>query len=238
MGPVLWVVHMVGYSDWLKTCFCHHLCHLFIALINDAVRSIPQNVKLFTILQDVFNFFGSSLNRWELQIESEKDPLTLKKVFMTWWSSRINGVRAVWDRYTHILKVLTRISLTSDKTSERNTASTLRKDLNLFEFVMFIVLWERILRAFNSSSKELQSLKMNLSAAYVLLNFTKNELQHIRENWDSVVETATASSRSWNVKVSFSSPYGVRTQNANEYDTAFEDQSHSFKVNVFTERLT
>ena len=184
-------------------------------------------------------FSGSSLNRWrELQIESEKDSLTLKKLCTTRWSSRINAVRAVRDRYTHILKVLTRISLTSDKTSERNTASTLRKDLNLFEFVMFIVLWERILRAFNSSSKELQSLKMNLSAAYVLLNFTKNELQHIRENWDSVVETATAISRSWNVKISFSSPYGVRTQNANEYDTAFEDQSHSFKVNVFTERLT
>ena len=68
---------------------------------------------------------------------------------------------------------------------------------------MFIVLWERILRAFNSSSKELQSPKMDLSAACRLLNCTKNELQHIRESWDSVVETATAISCSWNIKVSF-----------------------------------
>ena len=144
-------------------------------------------------MQDVFNFFGSSLKRWrELQIESEKDSLTLKKLCTTRWSSRINAVRAVRDRYTHILKVLTRISLTSDKTSERNTASKLRKDLDLFEFVMFIVLWEIILRAFNSSSKELQSPKMDLSAACRMLNCTENELQHIRESWDSVVETATA----------------------------------------------
>ena len=122
--------------------------------------------------------------------------------------------------------MLTRISLTSDKTSERNTASTLRKDLDWLEFVMFIVLWERILKAFSSSSKELQFPKMDLSAACRLLNCTKNELQQIRESWDSVVETA-----------SFSSPYGVCTWNANEYDTAFEDHSHLFKVNVFLRTL-
>ena len=157
--------------------FFHCASHNLNLVINDAVKSIPQNEKFFTILQDVFNFFGSSLNRWrELQIESEKDSLTLKKLCTTRWSSRINAVRAVRDRYTHILKVLTRISLTSDKTSERNTASKLRKDLDLFEFVMFIVLWEIILRAFNSSSKELQSPKMDLSAACRLLNCTKNEL--------------------------------------------------------------
>ena len=133
--------------------FVHCASHNLNLVINDAVKSIPQNEKFFTILQDVFNFFGSSLNRWrELQIESEKDSLTLKKLCTTRWSSRINAVRAVRDRYTHILKVLTRISLTSDKTSERNAASTLRKDLDSFEFIMFIVLWERILRAFNSSS--------------------------------------------------------------------------------------
>ena len=166
-------------------------------------------------------------------MESEKDSLTLKKLCTTRWSSRINAVRAVRDRYTHILKVLTRISLTSDKTSERNTTSTLRKDLGLFEFVIVIFLWERILRAFNSSSKELQSPKIDLSAAFRLLNCTKNELQHIRESWDSLAETATAISRSWNIKVSFLSSYGVRTRNANEYDTASEDHSNSFEVNVF-----
>ena len=118
--------------------FVHCTSHNLNLVINDAVKSIPQNETFFTILQDVFNFFGSSLNRWrELQIESEKDSLTLKKLCTTRWSSRIN---AVCDSYTHILKVLTRISLTSDKISERKTASTLRKDLDSFEFVMFIVM--------------------------------------------------------------------------------------------------
>ena len=118
--------------------FVHCTSHNFNLVINNAVKSIPQNETFFTILQYVFNFFGSSLNRWrEIQIESEKDSLTLKKLCTTRWSSRINAVR---DSYTHILKVLTRISLTSDKISERKTTSTLRKDLDSFEFVMFIVM--------------------------------------------------------------------------------------------------
>ena len=58
-------------------------------------------------------------------------------------------------------------------------------------------------------------------------------MQHIRESWDSVVKTATVISRSRNIKVSLPSSYGVCTRNAKEYDTAFEDHSHSFKVNVF-----
>ena len=87
--------------------FVHCTSHNLNLVINGAVKSIPQNETFFTILQDVFNFFGSSLNRWRgLQIESEKDSLTLKKLCMTRWSSRINAVR---DSYTHILKVLTRI---------------------------------------------------------------------------------------------------------------------------------
>ena len=103
--------------------------------------------------------------------------------------------------------MLTRISLTSDKTSERNT------------------LWKYGSQIYSQNG----SIR--------LLNCTKNELQHIRESWNSVVETASAISRSWNIKVSFSSPYGVRTRNANAYNTTFEDRSHSFKLNVFYRTL-
>ena len=57
----------------------HCASHNLNLVINDAVKSILQSENFFTILQDVFNFFGSSLNRWrELQIESEKDSLTLR----------------------------------------------------------------------------------------------------------------------------------------------------------------
>ena len=189
--------------------------------------------SFFTILQEVFNFFGSSLNRWrDLQMEGEQGLLTLKKFCSTRWTSRIHAVRAVRDRYVHILKVLTRISLTSEKTNERNTAANLRRNMDSFELVVFIVLWERILRAFDSSSREFQSPKINLSAACRLLNCTKNVLQYSRENWDSVLGTDTAISRSWNVNATFSAQnHAVRTRST--CSTNSVDPGYAFKVNVF-----
>ena len=88
--------------------FVHCGSHNQNLVIHDAVSSIPRNEKFFTILQEVFNFFGSSLNRWrELQIEADQDSLTLmKKLCSTRWSSRIDTVRTVRDRYTHIHNIL------------------------------------------------------------------------------------------------------------------------------------
>ena len=67
------------------------------------------------------------------------------------------------------MKVLTRLFLTSEKKKERDDAKSLKEKMDSFEFVLFIVMWERILRAMNSTSKELQSPKMDLSVASRLM---------------------------------------------------------------------
>ena len=104
--------------------------------------------------------------------------------------------------------------------------------MDSFQFAVFIVLWERILRAFDSSSRELQSPKIDLSVACILLNCTKNELQYLREDWDSVLETATAIIHSWNVNATFSAQnHAVRTLST--CSTNFVDPGHTFNVNVF-----
>ena len=62
--------------------FVHCASHNLNLVTNDAVSSIPRNEKFFTILQELFTFFGSSLNRCrELQIEADQDSLTLKKLY-------------------------------------------------------------------------------------------------------------------------------------------------------------
>ena len=58
-----------------------------------------------------------------------------------------------------------------------------------YEFIVFIVFWERILRSFNMVSRELQSPKLDLSAAIRLLNCAWNELQYLRDNFQSILGT-------------------------------------------------
>ena len=114
-------------------------------------------------MQEIFVFFGKSLNRWrELSVEGEKGSLTLKKLCTTRWTSRINAVRGQRDRYVHVLKV----SFLSDNPKEKSMAAGLRTKMESFKFIVFIVFWERVLRAFDKTSRELQSSKMDLSSAF------------------------------------------------------------------------
>jgi len=138
------------------------------------------------------------LNRWEeLRVQADRGSLTLKKLCKTRWSSRVDAVRAVIDRYPHIMKVLTRLILTSEKKKERDDAKSLKERMDSFEFVLFIVMWERILRAMNSTSKELQSPKVDLSVASRLMNCSISDIELLRNSWESVKMTASALAGSW-----------------------------------------
>ena len=90
------------------------------------------NVNYFGVISEIFNFFGRSLNRWaELALtEDGMKKLKLKKLCTTRWSSRIDAVRAMKNRYTDILKVLMRIILTSKDSKERADATALKKNID------------------------------------------------------------------------------------------------------------
>ncbi|CAB4035450.1 Hypothetical predicted protein, partial [Paramuricea clavata] len=164
----------------------------FVKLDDATANGIVSTTKAF--LQSLgINFSKIRGQGWrELGLEAEKGSLTLKKLCTTRWSSRIDAVRAVRDRYPHIMRVLTRLSLTSTNKAEREDAKQLKNKIEKLEFVIFIVMWERVLRAINSASKELQSQKIDLSVASRLLNSALSELVILRSSWNSVLLTATA----------------------------------------------
>ena len=44
--------------------FVHCASHNLNLVINDAVEGVAHNEKFFNIMQEIFNFFDKSLNRW------------------------------------------------------------------------------------------------------------------------------------------------------------------------------
>ena len=61
----------------------------------------------------------------------------------------------------NIMRVLTWLSLTSTNKAEREDAKTLINKIDELEFVIFIIMWERVLRAINNASRELQLQKID-----------------------------------------------------------------------------
>ena len=131
--------------------YVHCASHNLNLVINDAVESKVDAVSFFGDVQEIYNFFGSSLNRWaELALSADMhSKLKLKKLCTTRWTSRIDAVRAIRNRYSDILKVMCQIILLSKNKKERDDACALKKKMESFEFVVFIVLWERVLNCIN-----------------------------------------------------------------------------------------
>ena len=162
--------------------------------------------------------------------------LKLKKLCTTRWSSRIDAVRAMKNRYTDILKVLMRIILTSKDSKERADATALKKNIDNFYFIVCIIIWERILTSLHRVSQKLQAINTDLSASVRLLSAAHGELQYLRDSWDSVLLSATAMSSSWGIKPEFTEKRQRRTKTFHDElssDCRLTDPMQAFKVDVF-----
>jgi len=217
--------------------YIHCSAHNLNLVINDAVSSIVDNNNFFGVLQSIYVFFGSSINRSrDLQCLAKQDSLSLKKLCVTRWSSRIDAVRSIRDRYIDILKRLHSISLTSKERKERDEANALIKNMEKIEFIVCLVFWERLLGSVNSASKELQSENMDLSTAARLLSIALRELELLRASWDSVLMTANALADSWKICTEFGSS---RKKTVKKFfdelasDERIEDPQKAFQVKIF-----
>lgn len=105
-----------------------------------------------------------------------------------------------------------------------------------FEFIVFIVIWERLLIAIHKASQELQSVQMDLSVAVRLLSMAVGELQYLRNSWTSVTVTATALAAEWGVSCQFTQQRVKRTKKFFDElasDQRLQDPEAAFKVHVF-----
>ena len=137
--------------------FVHCASHDLNLVINNAVEATLDAQNLLQ-LSKKYVFFGRSLYRWaELALTEEnvKKP-KLKKLCTTRWTSRIDAVRAMKNRYIDILKVLSKIVLTTEDKKERDKTRSLRQKLENFKFLLLLIIWESILITMNKASIALQ----------------------------------------------------------------------------------
>ena len=124
--------------------FVYCAAHNLNLVVNDAVNSVVENDNFFGVIQSIYVFFSSSINRSrDLQLLAVDSSLSLIKLCATRWSSRVDSVRAVRDRFVDMLKRLTVISLTSKDRKERDEAGGIKKNMEKIEFIVNLVFWER-----------------------------------------------------------------------------------------------
>ena len=99
--------------------------------------------------------------------------------------------------YKDILKSLADLSLTSTKADERTEASGLLKVIQTFEFIMLVVMQDKLLLSVNLVSQLLQRQDMNLFDAASILQAAPTSIKNARGKFEEMKIEAVTLARTW-----------------------------------------
>ena len=154
----------------------------------------------------MYVFFGSSAPRWALLKAFSSDQetkISLKSLCTTRWESRHSSVTAIITRFPDLVKTLTHLTLTGDKPAVRNEAANILNKITKLDFILPLLLWEKILRAVRAVSKLLQSKTVDLSNAVQLLETAVQSVATLRDDFERFGNEAKAFAAKWHVDATF-----------------------------------
>ncbi|XP_065678525.1 uncharacterized protein LOC124807359 [Hydra vulgaris] len=217
--------------------FNHCAAHNLNLVINHAMNGVPDISNCFSSIQEIYTFFGISINRWDIlsKITGESE-VTLKKLNPTRWASRLSSCIAIKQRYVDVMKALSKIILESNKKAEIAQATGLRKKMDCLDFLCILVLIIKILAPLNIVSKLLESKNMDLDKVCSLLETGIKEIKSLRNNFDDILAKAKALAIKWNIVPTFKQSQIKRTKKLFDdggVNFRFETAEHQFKVDVF-----
>lgn len=225
-------------KDLEKTAlYVHCAAHNLNLVVKDAVTGIKEIDSFFSILQDIYNFFGVSINRWDLLASiTGESHITLKKLNPTRWASRVQSITAIKLRYGDVILALNKLIITSKKIEERNEASRLISELETFEFIFLCNLLDRVLGEINISSKMLQSPQLELSEAIASLRKPLKSIESNRNEYNGFKVQATEIAKNNKITDQFKSKRIPKVKK--HFDELSEDHrlsnsEEAFKINVF-----
>ncbi|CAB4021489.1 zinc finger MYM-type 1-like [Paramuricea clavata] len=233
------VQKLIKYRSSKPVPFIHCAAHNLNLVINDAVNSVVDNDNFFGVIQSIYVFFSSSINRSrDLQLLAVDSSLSLKKLCVTRWSSRVDSVRGVRDRFVDILKRLTVISLTSKDKKERDEAVGIKKNTAKINFIINIVYHKSkidfIINQLHIKGTAIK--KCRPQCRFQILSISLSELRYLRNSWESVRMTANALAASWGIPIEFEKR---RERGVKQFfgelasDSRIEDSERAFKINIF-----
>lgn len=218
--------------------YVHCICHRLNLVICDAAEACSDIKGFFGIVQQIYVFFGGSAPRWALlqALSSEEKAISLKSHCSTRWESRHSSIFALLARFPDVMKTLTRLKLTSDKSDVRDKAGSLLKNIVKMEFLVPLVFWEKILQCTKAVSKMLQSETVDLSVATDLLKSAMDKVQSLRNNFDAICQTAEGLANKWQFEAKFQNKIArVKKKFFDELacDERLETAKDSFRIKVY-----
>jgi hypothetical protein len=185
----------------------------------DTLQSLPELIDFFDVLKNIYTFISNSNTRHELFVHAQKElsqqVLELERTVPTRWFYWYNSIQKVKLRFEAILTVL---DISSRNLADKGTAEAigLKNKMHSFQFVMSMLLAEKILSTTNPLSQQLQTKDLNIVKAVELITSTQNSLTSMRS--DSEYNELYAKAEQLSVKLNIDIPNAEISQNTSAGD--------------------
>lgn len=168
--------------------YIHCAAHNLNLVINDAMSGVQEISNFFAILQEVYLFFGLSINRWNILTHiTGESKVTLKKLNPPRWAGRVLSCIGLKMRFLDVIKALDKINFESLKKEERDQAFSLKKKIESFEFIVTLILVTKVLEITDIPSKQLQAIRQDLGQASKLLQNCLTKAVSLRDEFSNII---------------------------------------------------
>jgi len=145
----------------------------------NAASCCNEAIHFFNFLQNLYTFFSASTYRWQILNSS------IKRLSDTRWSARDDACYSLNKNWSSIENALIKIGENEkEKPAIRCEANGILKILRSLETSFLSIFWGDILHRFNTVSKKLQSVNIDLSVVVELYQSLINYVGDIRTDKD------------------------------------------------------
>lgn len=156
-------------------------CHSLNLVVKDAADSCLIAVNLFSFLQQLYNLFSGSPQRWAILTKHAKI-FTVKYLSTTRWQARIDCLKAVRYQVPEIYDALQEIAEAADDSGLKHETECIGNQMKQFPFLVSLVVWHDILFQVNLTSKKLQNISTELESTISQINSTVKFMKKYRNS--------------------------------------------------------
>lgn len=218
--------------------YIHCAAHNLNLVINDAMSGVQEISNFFAILQEVYLFFGLSINRWNILTHiTGESKVTLKKLNPPRWAGRVLSCIGLKMRFLDVIKALDKINFESLKKEERDQAFSLKKKIESFEFIVTLILVTKVLEITDIPSKQLQAIRQDLGQASKLLQNCLTKAVSLRDEFSNIISEGKEFCQK--MKIENNSFSNKRNRKIKKHfdelsiDYRFNIPEEMFRINVF-----
>ena len=188
----------------------------------DCAESCKEAVTYFGTIQQMYNLFSSSPQRWE--ILKQHLPVSLHGMSKTRWSARIDGVKPVAQHLNSVRSALNELGVLHLTAQAKMELDAIQKYISKFDCILMSSIWMKLLTMIHQTNLIIEARQATLDIEKDNIENLCNDIQRLREQFDKILNESKFVARNIGVSCEFLTNHHFPSQ---------DDAELYFKINVY-----